>query len=236
MSRLRKHLTYANVMATIAVFVALGGGTYAAVTLPRNSVGTPQLKGAAVTATKVKNDAVTSRKIRDGSLLVKDFKAGQVPAGKTGARGEIGPTGPPGEPGAVGPAGPAGAPGPTAAFVNYCCLAPTGATTVHSLTADMLTDGRLWIMATIDTKLTCATASRCGGFYSITVDGQTLANANSTVTAEGNTTKHDTFSVIGLTGKLAAGSHTITIKRGTNEGSPTLVDGVKTLGAVLVGS
>ena len=38
-SKLRKGLTYANVMATIAMFLALGGGAYAALKLPKNSVG-----------------------------------------------------------------------------------------------------------------------------------------------------------------------------------------------------
>jgi hypothetical protein len=44
--RLRSSLTYANVMATIAVFLALGGGT--AFALARNSVGTRQIKPRAV--------------------------------------------------------------------------------------------------------------------------------------------------------------------------------------------
>jgi hypothetical protein len=46
-------LTYANVMATIAVFIALGGASYAAIKLPKNSVGTEQLKKGAVTETKL---------------------------------------------------------------------------------------------------------------------------------------------------------------------------------------
>src|SRR4051794_14881869 len=59
MRRLRKHLTYANVMATVAVFMAIGGVSWAAATLPANSVGTPQLKKNAVTAAKIKKGHVT---------------------------------------------------------------------------------------------------------------------------------------------------------------------------------
>lgn len=44
MSRLRDRLTYANVTATLALFVALGGTGYAATQLPRNSVGKAQLR------------------------------------------------------------------------------------------------------------------------------------------------------------------------------------------------
>lgn len=71
LSRLRPRVNYANVMATVAVFLALGGGAYAATQLPKNSVGTKQLK----------RDAVTSPKVKNGSLLAKDFKKGQLPRG-----------------------------------------------------------------------------------------------------------------------------------------------------------
>jgi hypothetical protein len=56
-------LTYANVMATIAVFIALGGSAYAAAQLKKNSVGTKQLK----------KDAVTGAKVKDGSLSAADI-------------------------------------------------------------------------------------------------------------------------------------------------------------------
>jgi hypothetical protein len=51
--RLRRHLSYANVAATLALFVALGGGAYAATQLPPKSVGTKQLKDRAVTPVKL---------------------------------------------------------------------------------------------------------------------------------------------------------------------------------------
>ena len=56
-TRLRPHLTYANVMASIAVSVAMGGGAYA-LTLPRNSVGSPQIKRNAVGASEIRQGAV----------------------------------------------------------------------------------------------------------------------------------------------------------------------------------
>ena len=67
----------AMVIACIALTVALGGTSFAAVTLARNSVGTKQLKKNAVISSKVKN----------GSLLRADFKSGQVPAGPQGPPG-----------------------------------------------------------------------------------------------------------------------------------------------------
>lgn len=49
MRRVPGRLSYSNVVATIALFIALGGASYAAVALPAHSVGTRQLKGGAVT-------------------------------------------------------------------------------------------------------------------------------------------------------------------------------------------
>ena len=68
MKRLRPRLTYANVIATLALFLALGGGAYAATQLPKNSVGAKQLKKNAVTAAKIKDGAVTGSKIMLSSL------------------------------------------------------------------------------------------------------------------------------------------------------------------------
>ncbi len=84
--RPRPKLTYANAIATLALFLALGGTTaYAASTLGKNSVGTRQLK----------RNAVTGAKVKDGTLAAGDFRAGQLPAG------ERGPQGVPGAPGAT---------------------------------------------------------------------------------------------------------------------------------------
>jgi hypothetical protein len=60
----------AFVIALIALFVALGGTTYAATSLRPNSVGTTQLKNNAVTAPKIKNGAVTAAKINQAGLTV----------------------------------------------------------------------------------------------------------------------------------------------------------------------
>ena len=56
-------------VAFVALVVSLGGVSWAALTLPRNSVGTAQ----------VRNNAITSGKVKDASLRSRDFKAGQLP-------------------------------------------------------------------------------------------------------------------------------------------------------------
>jgi hypothetical protein len=89
LERLRRNLTYANVMATIAVFLVLAGGTAFAATemLAKNSVGTQQIKKEAVTPAKLSKAAKATL------------------TGPQGATGVTGPTGPQGSKGERGDAG-----------------------------------------------------------------------------------------------------------------------------------
>ncbi|HEY6730089.1 MAG TPA: hypothetical protein VI039_03595 [Solirubrobacterales bacterium] len=67
MKKLRSHLTYANVMSSLAVFLLLGGaGAIAA--KKTQKIGTTQIKASAVTTAKIKNAAVDNSKLRDGSV------------------------------------------------------------------------------------------------------------------------------------------------------------------------
>ena len=101
----------------LALFVALGGVSYAAVTLPANSVSSKQIKPGAVKTSDLGTSAVTTGKVKDGSLLSRDFKPGQLVAGApgtTGAPGAIGPQGPQGlkgDKGSPGTNGTNGTPG-----------------------------------------------------------------------------------------------------------------------------
>ena len=96
---MRRHLTYANVVASLALFLALGGAAFAATQLPRNSVGTGQLKPEAVTAGKI------AKKTRNQLRGATGPAGPQGPTGKTGAKGAAGAKGATGATGARGPAG-----------------------------------------------------------------------------------------------------------------------------------
>ena len=101
LTRIGRHLTFANVVSVIALLVALGGTATAAVL---------------ITGKQVKNNSLTGADIKNRSLLARDFKRGQLPAGARGAPGPAGPTGPAGAagaPGADGDPGADGAPGAT---------------------------------------------------------------------------------------------------------------------------
>jgi hypothetical protein len=107
MQRIRKHLTYANVMATVLTFIVLGGGT--AWALSKNSVGSKQLKKNAVTTKKIKNGAVTGAKIANGAVTGSTINTSSLKVSVTQATGPpIPPTNPPNSVGgatAICPAG-----------------------------------------------------------------------------------------------------------------------------------
>jgi hypothetical protein len=86
-SKLRCHLTYANVVSTVCLFVVLSGSAYAAVTLSKNSVRSRHIKNGQVKRADIADFAVTSAKVADSSLLAQDFKTGQLPAGPKGDPG-----------------------------------------------------------------------------------------------------------------------------------------------------
>ena len=89
-----RHLSYANVTATIAVFVALGGTSYAIAKLPNNSVGSKQIKTGAVGKSEIRRGAVRSKQLHDGSVSLRDMSA----SAKNSLRGQTGAAGPPGPP------------------------------------------------------------------------------------------------------------------------------------------
>lgn len=79
----RKRLTYSNVIASLALFVALGGVAVAA-GLPKNSVGPNQIKRGAVTAAKIRKQAVTSAKLAPQSVINGKLAANSVGPGNIG--------------------------------------------------------------------------------------------------------------------------------------------------------
>jgi hypothetical protein len=130
MRRLSHRLSPALVIACLALFVALGSGAYAAIKLPKNSVGTTQLK----------NNAVTAAKVKDHSLLKKDFKNGQLPVGAAGAAGPAGPQGPQGPQGVQGPKGDKGDVGPANTKAFQGSIASPG-TLAHPAETTLVTQG-----------------------------------------------------------------------------------------------
>ncbi|MGZ4334742.1 MAG: hypothetical protein ACXVRJ_10795 [Gaiellaceae bacterium] len=160
------------VIASIALAIALGGTSYAAAVLPRNSVGTLQLKANAVVSSKVKN----------GSLLKADFKSGQIPAG---APGPAGPAGPAGAAGAVGPAGPSDA---YAGFKNGPVAAPSSLSTIATLNIPQagkyVIFAKLWMFDNVNTAVLTQCTLVAG---SDSDESRTMVEGNSGVVVAGAT-------------------------------------------------
>jgi len=96
----RIRITYANVVASLALFAALGGSSYAAI-----AVTGAQVRDGSLTGRDVRNSSLTGKDVRNQSLLAQDFKAGQLPTGPAGPKGDPGQPGARGEKGDTGPAG-----------------------------------------------------------------------------------------------------------------------------------
>ena len=95
-NRQRPQLTYADVVATLALFIALGGSAYAAVKVTA-------IVDSSLTGKDVKNESLGSADVK--GLKSGDFAAGQLVAGPRGLKGDTGTRGVAGSPGAPGPAG-----------------------------------------------------------------------------------------------------------------------------------
>jgi hypothetical protein len=123
---MRSHISYANVVATLALFVALGGVSWAAATLPRDSVGSAQLRDGSVGTPELRDGSIAKPKLRDGVVSTRKLAPGAVTQTKLGFEAitgdkirkgaltrELFADGVLPAAGERGPAGPAGATGPT---------------------------------------------------------------------------------------------------------------------------
>ena len=101
--KLRSRLTYANVASTLALVLAVGGGTaYAATKIGTSSIrrtrspapsspptrsAASKVKNQSLSGTDIRDSSITRNDVRNGSLLATDFAANQLPAGPKGDPG-----------------------------------------------------------------------------------------------------------------------------------------------------
>jgi hypothetical protein len=190
-----------NAVAYLALFVALGGVSWAAVKLPKNSVG----------ANQVKSNAIRSAEVKNRALLARDFKAGQLPAGERGPAGQRGPQGGQGQPGAPGADG---AVGPTFADVGGDGTLDPAATPTGGLTPagqrkyvfTTPTPGRVLLEWRGRIGITCPMGgdAQVGIYLESTTP---LPNSGREILGSA-----DEVSLAGLTGVLPAGVHTAYVR------------------------
>jgi hypothetical protein len=102
-----RRVSPAMAVSCIALTVALSGTGYAALQIPRNSVGSKQLKKNSVTAPKLKRNAVTAAKLKAGAVTPAKVAPETIALFK-GQKGDTGAQGPAGTQGTRGPQGPPG--------------------------------------------------------------------------------------------------------------------------------
>lgn len=220
----------ALVISLIALFFSLAGTGWAVTQLPRNSVGSAQIKA----------NAVSGPKVKDGSLSAADFAAGTLLAGAAGPAGPQGERGPQGEQGLQGAQGvlatasavqknnqafssssvnvistdPA-APTPVPCYSN--CRGSTGAITVGQAS-------RIVISTQVSLRNAGGVADAASCTLFLGVPGPALLD----LTYGGSATEYlptgDTDTV-GLTGAadVAAGTYDIVLRCGDANGSTTTV-------------
>jgi hypothetical protein len=191
-----------NVIAYLALFVALGGSSYAAVSLAPGSVDSRAIAKGAVTRSKLATNSVSSAQVANGALRAGDFRSGALLKGLRGDAGKVGGdglAGLKGEPGAAGPTGPrglAGADGNASiaakARMSGSVSAPHGATTNVPLTSASWTQsaGTIQLLAgTVTMNIPASCSGSFGNTLNLAVDGtaQTFAVAP-TAPASGSVT------------------------------------------------
>jgi hypothetical protein len=233
-------ITYSNVMATVAVFVALGGTGYAA---------------ASLTGRDIRDGTISTQDVKNRSLLKKDFKPGQLPRGAQGPQGIQGPKGD------TGPTGPAG---PTAAAFGGTAPDPdpNPDIVVAHKQMDLPAAGRLVVQAsTPGVGSVCqfentfapgsGSSGSCALEIGLYVDGTPVPQTRRAY-FEGCTSSADLcvksinsgeVSLVGMTSRLPAGTHDIQLsafKSDTGEGDSHPIgspppDGQVSLGGIFFG-
>jgi hypothetical protein len=209
------------VVAIVALLVALGGTSIAAVTaLPLKSVGTPQLK----------DNAVISSKVKPHSLLKTDFAVGQVP------RGPQGPQGPPGAQGlqgASGPSGPAGvaSPGYVAQVVSQTSTSASStnstsyvdlASSTQTITVPTGETAKLYAWFSAESACTGTAGNWC--VVRITVDGIEMSPASDADFAFDSVGSDlwEGHSIVRVSDTLSAGNHTVKVQSRTTSAGASL--------------
>lgn len=130
---LRSRLTYANVVASLALFLALGGGAYAATKLPKNSVSSATIKDRSIKARDLGDGVVGTKQIADRSITKSDL-ASSVRDGLDGTAGPRGAAGAPGANGTNGANGRDGAGIVASKTYGYTTIAPAKTVVLDSMT------------------------------------------------------------------------------------------------------
>lgn len=247
-------LSYANVMATASMFVALGGVGYAAIKLPANSVGSRQIVNGAITGADIKNGSLTGADVKNGSLTPADTctAAEQAKANCAASTCETkactGPKGDAGSPGVAGPKGDQGSVGPTDSVIAasnggdngswlFDQTIPSAVVWPDYAAATITTprSGRLLLSLTTHDRWGILCPNGSAGLAGVVLDGQPVPQSAS---PGPYFTDKDFVTRVAVTGVVAAGAHTVNLASSCPNGSIVSVSAYPTftVTATLIGS
>jgi hypothetical protein len=213
---------------------------FAATALPRNSVGTPQLRNGAVTSKKLGRDVRTQLSKRGpagpaGPQGPKGETGAQGPAGAAGAQGIQGPQGATGPQGLTGDTGPQGPPGPVSAGVGGVDvnINPGVMTTKigSPTTVTLARPGRVLVLFVGAYELHCGSVD-CSANVGVVVGGQTVPGASATLSAAAFNVARAQLTGTGIVANVPAGAQSVSLAWKSRTG--TVVNVLPSTGARVV--
>ncbi|MBA2952445.1 hypothetical protein GON03_20705 [Nocardioides sp. MAH-18] len=219
----------------------MGGTSYAAVQLPRNSVGSHQIRANAVTEKKL------AKKVRQrleaagvpgpagpagaagaqgapGAPGAQGLQGPQGPQGDKGAQGDKGIPGVQGIQGAQGVQGIQGVPGPTSGGVggiNTDIALPAGVPVASATTVTLAQTGKVLVLITGTFSVTCSSAGACTRQITAQVGGTTVPGAFGLIVGSAGQAATGTLSIAGILTNVPAGTHSVTIASRIGTGAST---------------
>lgn len=196
--QIRRRGTYANLMATVAVLFSLAGTSYAALSIRSadivdNSIQSRDLRDGdrGVRGRDVANGSLAGTDIRNESVGLADLSAVAETALKLPPKAYMGADGSP--------------------------MSSTSGT-LHTSTITLGSATKLLVIGRIVGGLICTAAGPCMQKFAVYVDGTYVPGSAVVQSAPASTTTGlYPFALVGVTGQLAAGSHTMTIMRGDTD-------------------
>jgi hypothetical protein len=186
----RRHLTFANVISVIALFVALGGGAYAVQIAKKNSVTTKSIRDRTIRSVDVGNGQIGSRQVTDGGLAARDFEAGVLADATTGS---------------------------TTSSLGVCVQNGTEFQACHSNAVELTGNGK--IFATADGSADSGSAAVSVGVNTcrLLVDGAPITGE---FVIAADFSPGEAFSFSGVSGPLGQGTHIVTLQCKGNGTAP----------------
>jgi hypothetical protein len=200
----------------LALFIALGGTSYAAAKLPKNSVGSTQIRSGAVTQSKLAK-SVKSQLAKAGAAGPAGAAGAQGPKGDTGAQGPQGVAGAKGDKGEKGEKGDKGDAGPVSAVVggNNVGVTITAGDPILSATSVTLEKpGKVLVLVSGSFSVTC-TGGSCTRQIGATVNGAQVPGLYGSVVGTGT----EQIAAVGISASLPAGTYPVQISSRISAGT-----------------